>query len=167
MSMEEIRRIRQQTETGKQVDGVVISQNELDRIRKSTRITTKAQEIETKKLYNEQKEQQMAAAKARKTRMQALDKERTAKMPKNEGDVHAEKVTKGILAQAENQMDEELDDVKNMNQMMVYSKCVTIRDKQLEEQKELEAEYRDEEKRLDIMMEIERLKQLKYQEERE
>jgi hypothetical protein len=51
--------------------------------------------------------------------------------------------------------------------MMIYSKCVTIRDKQLDEQKLLEDEYREEEKRLDIMMEIERLKSLKYQEERE
>ena len=54
-----------------------------------------------------------------------------------------------------------------MNEMMVYSKCVTIRDKQLDEQNHLEAEYREEERRLDIMMEIERLKQLKHQEERE
>ncbi len=51
--------------------------------------------------------------------------------------------------------------------MVIYSKCVTIRDKQLEEQKGLEEEYKAENKRLDIMMEIERLKSLKYQEERE
>ena len=54
-----------------------------------------------------------------------------------------------------------------MNQMVIYSKCVTIRDKQLEEQKQLEEEYKAENKRLDIMMEIERLKSLKYQEDRE
>lgn len=44
---------------------------------------------------------------------------------------------------------------------------MTIRDKQLEEQKRLEAEYRDEERRLDLMMEIERLKNLKHQDELE
>lgn len=71
------------------------------------------------------------------------------------------------MAQAEHQLDEQIDEVKKMNEMMVYSKCVTIRDKQLEEQKALESEYREEERRLDIMMEIERLKQLKHQEERE
>ena len=109
----------------------------------------------------------MAAAKARKEKMQRLDKERQAKMPKNEVDVYQEKEKKGVLRHAEEQLDEELDDVKHMNQMMVYSKCVTIRDKQLEEQKHLEDEYREEERRLDIMMEIERLKQLKYQDERE
>lgn len=64
-------------------------------------------------------------------------------------------------------IDEDHDDVKQMNQMMLYSKVVTIRDKQKEEQKRLEEEWIDEQKRLDLMMEIERLKSLKMQEERE
>lgn len=50
---------------------------------------------------------------------------------------------------------------------MMFSKVVTIRDKQLFENKMLEAEYMDEQKRLDIMMEIERLKQIKQEQERE
>ncbi len=83
------------------MNGVIISNAELERIRKSTKITTKQQELQTKKLYNEQKEQQMAAAKARRERMQNLDKTRAAKMPKNEVDVMQEKETKGILKQAE------------------------------------------------------------------
>ena len=51
--------------------------------------------------------------------------------------------------------------------MMLYSKVVTIRDRQKEEQKRLEQDWLDEQKRMDIMMEIERLKSLKMQEERE
>jgi len=54
-----------------------------------------------------------------------------------------------------------------MNQMVLYSKVVTIRDKQLEENKRLETEWVDEQKKLDLMMEIERLKVLKEEEERE
>lgn len=64
-------------------------------------------------------------------------------------------------------MDEEIDDVKHMNQMVLYSKVVTIRDKQLEENKILEQKWLDEQKRLDLMMEIERLKKLQVLEERE
>lgn len=64
-------------------------------------------------------------------------------------------------------MDDDLDDVKHMNQMVLYSKVVTIRDKQLEENKRLEQEYIEEQKKLDLMMEIERLKVLKEEEERE
>lgn len=51
--------------------------------------------------------------------------------------------------------------------MALYSKVVTIRDRQLEEQKRLEQEWIEEQKRLDLMMEIERLQSLKIQEERE
>lgn len=64
-------------------------------------------------------------------------------------------------------MDNELDDVKQMNQMVLYSKVVTIRDKQLNENKRLESEWIEEQKKLDLMMEIERLKVLQEEEERE
>jgi hypothetical protein len=72
-----------------------------------------------------------------------------------------------LLTKAQKQIDEDRDDVKHMNQMMLYSKVVTIRDKQLEENKQLEQEWIEEQKRLDIMMEIERLKQCQEQEVRE
>lgn len=51
--------------------------------------------------------------------------------------------------------------------MVLYSKVVTIRDKQIHENKKLETEWVDEQKKLDLMMEIERLKVLKIEEERE
>jgi len=51
--------------------------------------------------------------------------------------------------------------------MVLYSKVVTIRDKQINENKKLEQEWVDEQKKLDLMMEIERLKVLKVEEERE
>ena len=51
--------------------------------------------------------------------------------------------------------------------MVLYSKVVTIRDKQLEENKRLEADWVNEQKRLDLMMEIERLKGLQAAEIKE
>ena len=57
--------------------------------------------------------------------------------------------------------------MKHMNQMVLYSKVVTIRDKQLQENKLLDQEWLEEQKKLDLMMEIERLKALKVAEERE
>lgn len=50
--------------------------------------------------------------------------------------------------------------------MVFYSKVVTVRDKQLEESKQLEREYIAEQKKLDLMMEIERLKSLQEESER-
>lgn len=51
--------------------------------------------------------------------------------------------------------------------MVLYSKVVTIRDKQLEENKRLEQDWLNEQKKLDLMMEIERLKGLQAAEEKE
>ena len=65
------------------------------------------------------------------------------------------------------QLDEELDDVKHMNHLMLQSKVITVRDKQLDENKRLEDEWLEEQKRLDIMMEIERLKGIKADREKE
>merc|ERR1719201_2833273 len=60
-----------------------------------------------------------------------------------------------------------MDDVKHMNQMMLYSKVVTIRDAQIQEKRSVQAEKEEEERQLDSMMEIERLKALQMYEERE
>merc|ERR1719367_169779 len=54
-----------------------------------------------------------------------------------------------------------------MNQMMLYSKIVTVRDAQLQEKRLIQGEKEDEERSLDAMMEIERLKALKMYEDRE
>merc|ERR1719230_2278758 len=72
-----------------------------------------------------------------------------------------------VLERAKQMMDEEMDDVKHMNQMMLYSKVVTIRDAQIQEKRGVQSEREEEERQLDMMMEIERLKALKMYEERE
>ncbi len=109
----------------------------------------------------------MAAAKARKKRMMEMDKTRQSKIPPTQYAKGEHEKNETLLTKAKEMLDEEHDDVKHMNQMMLYSKVVTVRDKQLEESKRLEQEWINEQKRLDLMMEIERLKTLKMQEERE
>jgi hypothetical protein len=113
------------------------------------------------------RETQLADSNARKARMQAMDRERAKKVAPTDIEQSNRNKDVGILSKAQAQLDEELDDVKHMNQMVLYSKVVTIRDKQLQENKELEYEWVEEQKKLDLMMEIERLKGLKVAEERE
>lgn len=50
----------------------------------STKIQTKEQESQHRKLLEEQKDQQMAEAKARKQRMLEMDRERGNKIPPTE-----------------------------------------------------------------------------------
>ena len=84
-------------------------------------------------MYEEQKEQQLAEAKQRKKRMQELDKGRSSKVPPNDYEKGQQDKNQTLLTKAKDMLDEEHDDVKHMNQMMLYSKVVTIRDRQKEE----------------------------------
>ena len=84
VTKEELREIRQKTEKGQKSDAIVISQSELERMKASTKIQTKEQDFQQRKLIEEQKDQQMAEAKARKQRMLDLDKERANKIPLTE-----------------------------------------------------------------------------------
>jgi hypothetical protein len=76
--------------------------------------------------------------------MLELDKERAAKMPLSEQQQIEKEKADSLLTKAQQMMDEDHDDVKHMNQMMLYSKVVTIRDRQLEEAKRLEQEWIEE-----------------------
>lgn len=73
--------------------------------------------------------------------MLALDKERGNKIPPTENQQLEMEKNDTLLTKAQQMLDEEHDDVKHMNQMMLYSKVVTIRDKQKEEQKVLESDW--------------------------
>ena len=148
VSVNELRKIRNQTEKGLQKDAIILNKSELDRIRQASKITTKDQELQQKQIANEQKEQQRITHEARKKRMRQMDKERTNKLPPSDFQVDETAKKQGLLNNAQKELDEQKDDVKTMNQMVLYSKCVTIRDKQLEEQKRLEQEYVEENKRL-------------------
>ena len=99
--------------------------------------------------------------------MQTMDAQRATKVKPNEFQQAEKNKAETLLSKAQKKLDNDLDDVKAMNQMVLYSKVVTIRDKQLEENKRLEHEWIEEQKKLDLMMEIERLKVLKEEEQRE
>lgn len=148
ISQHEVRKIREHTEKGQQKDAIILPKSELDRIRLSSKIVTKDQTMQQKQLFEEQKEKQRIMHNARKKRMMQMDKERNSKLPPSEFQIEEQQKKEGLLQNAQSTLDEEKDDVKTMNQMVLYSKCVTIRDRQLEEQKRLEQEYIEENKRL-------------------
>lgn len=113
------------------------------------------------------KQGQLIAAAARKQKMLLLEAERKLAVPPTEVEQQKAREKAALLSSSEKQMAEELDDVKKMNQMMLYSKVVTIRDGQLNEKKVVQKEKLAEERRLDTVMEVERLKALRMYEERE
>jgi len=167
VSQDFLRSIRNEVTKKPTNKAAILEYNEINRMKASTKIETADDKKMAATLAKTQKEAAMEQSKARKERMQAMDKERSTKVAPTDIEQAQRNKDVGILSKAQYQLDEELDDVKHMNQMVLYSKVVTIRDKQLEENKCLEKEWIEEQKKLDLMMEIERLKALKVHEERE
>lgn len=61
--------------------------------------------------------------------MVTMDQERSTKIKPSDLEIETKEKQLGLLAKAQKQLDEDHDDVKHMNQMVLYSKVVTIRDK--------------------------------------
>ena len=167
---DELRKLREDLISGKGEaarEAAILSKDEIERMKRSTKIQSVQEKKDQMKIEQEMKQTSLAASNARKAKMQEMDKNRASKLPPSEIEVRQQEQAQGLLSKAQTQLDEELDDVKHMNQMVLYSKVVTIRDKQLEENKRLEADWVNEQKRLDLMMEIERLKGLQAAEIKE
>ena len=64
-------------------------------------------------------------------------------------------------------VDKDDDAIKELNILCKNAKIATIRDKQLDERKMMEDMYKKKEGRLDLMMELERLKEIKFLEDQE
>jgi len=73
--------------------------------------------------------------------MKGHDSLRASRLPPTPQEADDMKGVETLLTKAQCLMDEEQDDVKKMNQMVLYSKVVTIRDQQLIESKMLEEEW--------------------------
>ena len=157
----------EKTGKGATRSAAIVTTADIARMRAGAQVTTEQEAKQMKTIREEQKGQQQAAAKARKTKMMQMDRNRGSKLPASEIEVEQNQRAEGLLSKAQQQLDEEHDDVKHMNQMTLYAKVVTVRDKQLNENKDLEQDWVSEQKRLDLMMEIERLKALKAEDERE
>ncbi|CAD8061698.1 unnamed protein product [Paramecium primaurelia] len=148
-------------------DVVLIGEAELQRMKNNAIVKTKEEQLYQKKLLEEQKEKQMTAAKAKKQKMIQLEEEKKKQIPLTAQQQEDKVVKDSLNARAAEILNEQLDDVKEMNKMVMYAKCVTIRDKQLQEKQQLKEEFKIQEKRKDLMMEIERLQSIKYYEEKD
>ena len=71
------------------------------------------------------------------------------------------------MGKAKAMMDEQDDEIKKLNEVILNAKCHAIRDTQLREKDEISKSMKNEDERLDMMMEIDRVKALSEFEERE
>jgi hypothetical protein len=97
--------------------------------------------------------------------MQTYDQQRKKNTPLDDIDQEAKEESEYILKRANELRQEQEDEVKHLNELILNAKCHAIRDAQLLEKKQIKQEIIEEDKRLDMIMEIERINSLKIQEE--
>lgn len=107
------------------------------------------------------------AARIRKEKMEMYDHKRTANAKLSELEQEAKDKANYLLAKAQLQLEEQEDEIKHLNELMLYAKCVSIRDLQVAEKAFIEKEKKEEDARLDAMAELERVNELKKIEEKE
>ena len=141
--------------------------SDYERLRKNATVLSDVEQRNQQKILDEQKKTQLEGTKNLKERILQLDKVRTDR--NNLTDIEKENIqlNKTMKEKAQRIIDENTDEAKEMNKLIMYAKVASIRDKQLQEQKMIAEEYRRHNEKIDLMMEIERLKELQLQEERE
>eukprot|EP00798_Chlamydomonas_sp_ICE-L_P024210 gene24210-9809_t len=148
-------------------DSVTITQRDLERMLRPSPILTADQVATQKAAASAKKEAAQAVSKARKEKMMRLEEEAKKRSPVSESDKICMSTDLGTRSRAEKLLEEQKDQVKAMNQMMLYSKCVTIRDAQIEEKRALLHENEEEKHKQDMMMEVERIRAIEQYEARE
>ena len=79
---------------------------------------------------------------------------------KSDYEKEKEKRNKELIKKARREMEENFDEVKNMNKIMLSAQMASIRDRQIEERKRIQEKNKKIEEKLFLMREIERLKSL-------
>lgn len=150
-------------------DSAVVTKTELQILKRLASGANAFESAADRARAEEERRRRVAeAAQARKERMIALDEERRAKgQIKPIEEIEREAQRQNDIVVARRKQDDEVDEVKYMNQVMLYAKCVTVRDAQILEKKAIRSEDAEEARRQDMMMELERLKALRMYEERE
>ncbi|KAI8928622.1 tumor suppressor, Mitostatin-domain-containing protein [Entophlyctis helioformis] len=146
---------------------VVLSMSELERIQGASHYMSKEDLERRSKDVNEYRTSAAEVARLRKQKLEEYDHKRTANAKLNDLQREAKDRSNYLLAKAQMQLEEQEDEIKHMNELMLYAKCVSIRDTQVQEKKWIQKERKEEEARLDTMMEQERVNELKKLEERE
>ncbi|XP_022046067.1 cilia- and flagella-associated protein 45 [Acanthochromis polyacanthus] len=125
-----------------------------------SRCLDKAERKALKQAYQEKKEEELKAAEERKHRIYKADQSHKENQALTELELEARDRAQRLLERANALRMEQEDEIKKLNQLIQGAQCQAIRDAQMQEKKQVEAEMAEEEKRLDIMMEVERRKAL-------
>jgi hypothetical protein len=146
---------------------VIITSSELDRLKRNASIKTDEEIYAEREHVVQEREERERKARERKERMRQLGQAAALKAIKTDMEIEEDAKREVIRALAADQLDKNHDVVKLLESMSARAVAFTLRDQQIAEKdknKDVDSEYN---RRMDIIMEIDRLKDLKKREDEE
>jgi len=144
---------------------IILDGREFNRILNAAKVLTEEEKkarLEEMKRY---KEEMMDEVQAKKQFMKMKDLNRRKNEKLNEIEEEEMKKSEHLRQRALEQLQEQEDEIKALNELILNAKCHAIRDAQILEKDQISTEMEHEEKRLDTMMEADRINALKIEEE--
>jgi len=143
----------------------VINRSEFQRMKESAVIKSK-EEIKRERMEKEaMQELQQAKSKERKMKMMEREKEAKERAQKSDMEIEAEQARQHFMKEAQKQRNDQADAVKLLNTLRERASAFTVRQYQLEEQKKRVQKEKQYDDRMNMEMEVERLKALKKAED--
>jgi len=143
---------------------VVLTRSALDKIYETSTIKTEAQEMAERDERERIRAQKEHLARSRKAKMIALSENSKKNMKKSDIEVANAARAAQLRKMGSDQMDKNSDVYKLMATLGARASAFTIRDQQLIDKKQREEQEREYERRMDTIMEIDRLADLKRRE---
>ncbi|XP_073493723.1 cilia- and flagella-associated protein 45 isoform X2 [Phyllobates terribilis] len=144
---------------------LIMTNQDFRRIKDRAQVLTKAERGKAMQAVKEEKEAAIDAANDRKNFMKQKEMLRKKNEKLSELEEEAQQRAQYLLQRANTMRMEQEDEIKKLSEMILNAKCHAIRDAQILEKSLISKEMGDEGKRLDKMMEVERQKAIKMQEE--
>mmetsp|Transcript_22133 Transcript_22133/g.26092 ORF Transcript_22133/g.26092 Transcript_22133/m.26092 type:complete len:483 (-) Transcript_22133:220-1668(-) len=145
-------------------NSVVVSAGEINAMRQRSILRSPADEMRERAMREAALEEKQKISRMRKEKMLQMEIDAKNKAKKSDIELSNMEREKAIRELAENQIDENLDMVKMLNSLGARAAAFTIRDQQLAEREARSHQEGDYDKRMDLMMEIDRLKELSERE---
>jgi len=140
---------------------IVLRRHNLNRIKSNSKVKSQS-EIEAEAARRQAEKEELAAEVVdRKHHFAVLDMDKKANEGLNDLEHEAKKENEYLLEKARIAKIEQEDRIKKLNELIVDAKVHAIRDLQVKEKDEIIEDVQEEDKRLDVIMEVHRLSGIK------
>jgi len=137
-------------------ESMIMPRDQFFRILQASRVTSQEEREDQADRARAEKERVMDEAQERKNRMKQMDVQRQKNAKLNDLEEEAKEKSEHLLSRANEMRQEQEDEIKHLNEVILNAKCHAIRDAQILEKGVISNEMIDEERRLDTMMEVDR-----------